>query len=257
MRAPFLLTAALLCASATSVAAPSAALPKKLPAPIRALEAQGLKIVAPFKAGGLQGYAGMLGDDPVAAYLTPDGKHAIVGTMIDARGKDISSGQLDTLVTRPVTVALWNALEQTDWIGDGNPAAPRVVYAFTDPNCGFCHQFWTESQPWIAAGKVQVRHIIVAILSPASEGKAAALLAAPDRRAALTRHETQLADGGITPLNPIPADVLAKIVANNRLMGQLGLAGTPSILYKDAQGVVRNIQGAPRPDKLRELMGPL
>lgn len=255
MRAPLACAAALFAASAAIAASPP--VPAKLPAPIKALEAQGLKIIAPFKAGGVQGYAGMLGEDPVAAYLTPDGKHAIVGTMVDAKGNDMTGDVLDRLVTKPVTTALLKVLEQTEWIGDGDPGAPRVVYAFTDPNCGFCHQFWTDSQPWVAAGKVQVRHIIVAILSPSSEGKAAALLAAPDRRAALTRHENGRAEGGITPLNPIPPSLLAKIAANNRLMAQLGMAGTPAILYVDAQGVVRNVQGAPKPETLSEVMGPL
>ena len=252
MRPLRLVGAALLCAAA----APALAAPARLPAPIKALEAQGLRIVAPFKSGGLKGYAGLMGDDPVAAWVTPDGKHAIVGTMVDATGKDVSSGQLDRLVTKPVAAALWDALGKTEWIGDGDPAAPRVVYAFTDPNCGFCHQFWAESQPWITAGKVQVRHIMVAILSPSSEGKAAALLAAPDRRAALTAHETQLAGGGVKPLAPIPTAVLEKIAANNRLMGQLGLVGTPSILYQDAHGVVRNVQGAPSAEMLGQVMGP-
>lgn len=252
MRLLTLPCAALLCAAA----APALAAPASLPAPIKALQAQGFRIVTPFKSGGLKGYAGMLGDDPVAAWVTPDGKHAIVGTMVDAAGKDVSGEQLDRLVTRPVAAALWDALGKTGWIGDGDPAAPRVVYAFTDPNCGFCHQFWTESQPWITTGKVQVRHIMVALLSPSSAGKAAALLAAPDRRAALTAHETQRSGGGIKPLDPIPTAVLEKIAANNRLMGQLGLVGTPSILYQDAQGVVRNVQGAPNAEMLVQVMGP-
>ena len=250
---PFTLAcAALLCVAA----APALAAPSKLPAPIKALEAQGLRIVARFKSGGLTGYAGMMGDDPVAAWVTPDGRHAIVGTMVDASGKDVSSEHLDRLVTKPVAAALWDALGKTEWIGDGDAAAPRVVYAFTDPNCGFCHQFWAESQPWITTGKVQVRHIMVAILSPSSEGKAAALLAAPDRRTALTAHETQRAVGGIRPLDPIPTAVLERIAANNRLMNQLGLVGTPSILYKDTAGVVRNVQGAPDADMLVQVMGP-
>lgn len=246
----------ILCGAIAGATAAPAPAPAKLPPAVKALEKQGVKIVTPFKAGGLQGYAGMLGQEPVAAFVTPDGKHVIMGTMLDATGSDVTTPQLDRLVKKPVTDAVWDALGRSEWIADGSSTAPRVVYAFTDPNCAFCNKFWNESQPWVAAGKVQIRHVIVAVLSPSSERKAAALLSAKDRVAALADHENRIAEGGITPMDNIPTDILVQIARNNQLMRKLGLMGTPSIMYKDDEGNIRNAQGAPNAELLRVIMGP-
>ena len=77
---------------------------KDWPAPIKALESQGVEVIGTFAApGGLIGYAGMIEQHPLAIYLTADGKHAIVGTLIDAKGKNLSREPLDRLVSKPMT----------------------------------------------------------------------------------------------------------------------------------------------------------
>ncbi len=54
---------------------------KDWPAPVKALEAQGVEVMGTFEApGGLTGYAGMIRQQPLAIYVTPDGKQTIVGT---------------------------------------------------------------------------------------------------------------------------------------------------------------------------------
>jgi thiol:disulfide interchange protein DsbG len=40
--------------------------------------------------------------------------------------------------------------------------------------------FWEQARPWVKAGKVQLRHIMVGIIREDSPGKSAALLAAKD-----------------------------------------------------------------------------
>lgn len=128
-----------------------AAQAKDWPAPIKAIEAQGVEVIGTFEApGGLTGYAGQK--------------------------------SLEKLVSKPMTERVWTQLEQSTWIGDGKSNAPRTVYTFTDPNCPFCNKFWNDARPWIASGKVQLRYVMVAILGATSPGKAAALLAAKDRK---------------------------------------------------------------------------
>lgn len=227
------------------------------PAPIKALQAKGLEIIATFDApSGLTGYAAMIQQQPLAIYLTADGKHAIVGAMIDAKGEDLSLEPLNRLVTKPMTDKVWKLLEGSTWIADGAKNAPRVVYTFTDPNCPYCNKFWNDAQPWIKAGKVQVRHVIVAILGPTSPGKAAALLSAKDPQAALQAHEQQHSSGGVKPLAEISPKVRAQLDANQVLMQQLGFSATPSTLYKDAEGNLKSAQGAPQPEMLGRILGP-
>jgi thiol:disulfide interchange protein DsbG len=231
---------------------------KEWPAPVKALEAQGLEIVGSFDApGGLTGYAGILQQQPIAVYVTSDGKQAIIGSMVDAKGADLTREPMTRLVSKPMSVKTLKLLEQSAWIAEGAKTAPRVVYTFTDPNCPYCNKFWNDAQPWIKAGKVQVRHVIVGILGPTSPGKAAALLSAPDPQAALLLHEQQHRSGGIKPLAQVPATIRAQLEANQELMQQLGFSATPATVYKDAEGNLQTVMGAPSAEKLKQVLGPL
>lgn len=245
---------AILLALPTQVLAAEA---KNWPAPIKALQAEGVEVLGTFKApSGLTGYAGRVGQQPLAIYLTGDGKYAIVGTMIDGKGNNLSEKPVAALVDKPMTEQVWKQLGQSTWVGDGKDTAPRIVYAFTDPNCPYCNKFWNDARPWVKSGKVQLRHVMVAILGPTSPGKAAAILAAKDPEAALTRHEQGHATGGIKPLSQVPQKTAAQLEANQKLMQQLGSSATPTIFYKDASGKVRKIQGAPSDGLLTEILGP-
>lgn len=230
---------------------------KDWPAPVKALEAKGVEVIGTFDApGGLTGYAAMVEQQPLAIYLTADGKQAIFGTMIDANGVDLSQEPLNRLVTKPLSAKVWKQLEGSTWIADGAKNAPRVVYTFTDPNCPYCNKFWSEARPWVTGGKVQLRHVMVGILRPNSPGKAAALLSAKDPQAALTQHAQQHRSGGVTPLDQIPPAVRTQLDANQALMQQLGFSATPTTLYKDAEGNLKTVQGAPSADMLGRVLGP-
>ena len=58
------------------------------------------------------------------------------------------------------------------------------------------------------------------------------------------------------PLAQIPPKVQAQLQANQSLMEQLGFAATPATLYKDTDGLMESIQGAPSADKLHVVLGP-
>ena len=235
----------------------AAAQAKEWPAPIKALEAQGVEVIGTFAApGGLTGYAGMVEQQPLAIYLTSDGKQAIVGTMIDVKGTNLSQDPLNRLVNKPMTERTLKQLEGSTWIADGAKTAPRIIYTFTDPNCPYCNKFWNDARPWVSAGKVQLRHVIVAILTDTSAGKAAALLSAQNAQAALTKHEQQHASGGVKPLSQMSEKIRAQLDANQKLMQQLGASATPTIFYKDASGNLQKMQGAPPAEMLVKIMGP-
>ncbi|MES1923998.1 thiol:disulfide interchange protein DsbG [Salinisphaera sp. T31B1] len=227
------------------------------PAPIRQIQEKGVTIVKQFDApGGMTGFAARAGSRPIALYLTPDGQHVIVGTLLDAEGNNLSKPQLDAAITRPDTQSAWPLLEKASWIADGDDDAPRTLYVFTDPNCPYCHKFYEDARPWVESGKVQLRHIPVGILKPSSPGKAAALLAADDPAKAMARHEARYRSGGIEPLDDVPADLHDRVAANNMLMSDLGIQGTPGIFYKDADGTIQVKQGVPQGAALEHVMGP-
>ncbi|MDA3919690.1 MAG: thiol:disulfide interchange protein DsbG [Salinisphaera sp.] len=241
----------------TSAAAATPESKPSWPPAIQQMADKGLTIVKAFDApGGVQGYAAKAGHTPVALYLTPDGKHVIVGTMLDDQGHNLTGPALDAAIVAPQQQNAWPQLAASNWIADGNDNAPRTIYVFTDPNCPYCHKFYEDSRPWVRSGKVQLRQIVVGVLRPSSPGKAAALLAAKDPSAAYRRHEKHYRTGGIKPLDPVPEAMQNQVVANNTLMSALSIRGTPGIVYKDADGHIQIQQGVPQGHTLREIMGP-
>ncbi|KXS36702.1 thiol:disulfide interchange protein DsbG [Modicisalibacter tunisiensis] len=223
----------------------------ELPAPIEQLKQQGLTIHGTFDApGGLQGYAASLRGRAIAAYLTPDGDHAVIGTLIDAQGQDVSAKPLERLVNGPKNARLWQQMAEHHWVRDGSADAKRVVYTLSDPNCPYCRKFWQEARPWVENGDVQLRHLMVGVLKADSAAKAATLLSAEDPSTAIGEHYRD----GTMPNNRISDESRRWVSENTRLMRNARLNATPVIFYRDADGVHR-VMGAPGPEKLREIMG--
>lgn len=236
----------------------SHALAQALPPAIQAVEARGAEVVGSFEApGGLKGYAARYNGRGVALYLTPDGDHVLIGSLLDANGEDLSSAPLEKLVYEPMSTEMMQRLESSTWIADGSADAPRIVYVFSDPNCPFCNMFWKQARPWVEAGDVQLRHVMVGMLRPDSAGKSAALLAAKDPEAALNEHEAAGKASTLKPIERISPKVNEQLEENLTLMGEMGASATPAIYYLDEQGRLQQQQGAPRPEMLEQIMGPL
>jgi thiol:disulfide interchange protein DsbG len=228
------------------------------PAVVGQLEKQGLEIVGEFDApGGLRGFAAVTGQQPIAVYVTPDGKHAVVGTLIDADGKNASAPALQRMVVEPMSKRIWTQLEKSSWVADGQANATRVVYAFMDPNCPYCHRFWEAARRWVQSGKVQLRHILVGVIREDSANKAAAILSADSPSKAFALHEQRNAEGGIQGLAVIPPDARARLEANEQLMTELGVQGTPGVLFLDEDGMLQTVSGMPAPEDMKTVLGPL
>lgn len=227
------------------------------------LAEQGLRIVGPMQtAGGLKAWAAYRDQQPIPIYRLPDGKHWVIGTVIDAQGKDVNAKTLQNAVQKPMSQQLWSDLERTHWIGDGKPDAPQIAYVFTDPNCPYCNQLWRDARPLVQSGQLQLRHILVGILRPSSEGKAAAILAAKAPEQALASHALAYADAhgknpdtlGVAALQRIPLSARDALANNLSLMNSMGLRATPATIWKNAQGVVLTRTGMP-PGLLDHVMG--
>lgn len=232
-------------------------LAEQWPEPIQAIEKRGPKVVGRFDApNGLQGYAARYNGQGIAMYLTPDGKNVLVGSLYDAQGNDLSKEPVDKLVYQPMGKEFWQRLELSTWVLDGAADAPRIVYVIADANCPYCSQFWKQARPWVKAGKVQLRHVLVGILREDSAGKAAAILSSKSPQTALNNHEAAGKDSNIRPLVRIPDAINGKLAANLVLMRDLGAAATPAIFYMDGDRLQQH-QGAPRAETLQQILGPL
>jgi len=225
------------------------------PPVIAHLLGSGVKVAATFKApAGLTGYVVTAGGQPHVIYVTGEEQYAIVGTMLDADGNNLTQAQLNEHLPKPDYSALWQAAEKATWIAEGAKDPKTIVYALADPHCPYCHAFWLASQAYEKVG-LQVRWIWVSYLHADGEAKVAAMLEAKDPAKAMNRHERHFRQGGIAPLkNPDPK-VIKEIQANTRLMQQFGINGTPAILYKDGDGDAKLIQGMPGLSLLPQIFG--
>ncbi|KRG39334.1 dihydroneopterin aldolase [Stenotrophomonas pictorum JCM 9942] len=261
-----LLSAALLAPAASARDAAPAAVPVAAkesadtaaePAVVKTLRAQGVEFMGTFETPvGLTGYAGVAGQEPLAVYVSADGQYAVVGTLVNAKGEDVSAAKLKELVQGPMGQKAWAAVEGSHWIAEGKADAPRIIYSFSDPNCPYCNHFWQAARPWVESGKVQIRQILVGVIREDSANKAAAILGAASPVDALLENERNFAKGGIKPAPTVPAEVQAKLRANEMAMLELGFQGTPGIVFKDVSGLVQLRSGMPQGKDLEAVLGP-
>ncbi|WP_312121170.1 thiol:disulfide interchange protein DsbG [Kosakonia cowanii] len=227
-----------------------------LPAPVKAIEKQGITIIKSFDApGGMKGYLGKYQEMGVTIYVTPDGKHAISGYMYDEAGTNLSEKLFNQEFYGPAGRELWQRMEKAEWILDGQKTAPRVVYVFADPYCPYCKQFWQQARPWVESGKVQIRTLMVGVIKPESPAAAAAILSAKDP--AKSWHEYEQSNGKMTLALPktIPPTIMRSLNLNQKIMDDLGANATPAIYYMNEENVLQQAVGLPDAEKLKTIMG--
>ena len=227
-----------------------------LPAPVKAIEKQGITIIKSFDApGGMKGYLGKYQEMGVTIYVTPDGKHAISGYMYDEAGTNLSEKLFNQELYGPAGRELWQRMEKADWILDGQKTAPRVVYVFADPYCPYCKQFWQQARPWVESGKVQIRTLMVGVIKPESPAAAAAILSAKDP--AKSWHEYEQSNGKMTLALPktIPPAIMRSLNLNQKIMDDLGANATPAIYYMNEENVLQQAVGLPDAEKLKTIRG--
>jgi len=150
-------------------------------------------------------------------------------------------------------------LEKADAVVEGAAKDPKfVLYVLFDANCLYCHLTWKAVQPYEKVG-LQVRWIPVAYQQPSSVGRAAAIMLAPDRVAAMrineTRYDVKRFDGGIAPAPNVPAALAASFEENTQLMRDLGAPGTPVAAWRGGDGRVQVRIGMIRLSELPKITG--
>jgi thiol:disulfide interchange protein DsbG len=214
-----------------------------------------VEVVAHFPAQmGLTGYAVRIQGRLTAVYVSPDGQQLFLGQIVDTAGTNLTAQQLAAYTPQLDPKVVWKRLEQAAWVQEGPSNAKRVIYSFTDPNCPYCHKLWLQTQHYHDAG-LQVRHVLVGVIKPNSLPKAAAILQAADPTKAFVEHQQHFDEGGITALaNPDPK-VVARIRQNNALMDDLGISGTPAVVYRDGEGKIQIMDGLPNDAEFAQRLG--
>ncbi|PHQ26159.1 thiol:disulfide interchange protein DsbG [Marinobacter guineae] len=222
------------------------------PDAVQVLVDEGLKVEASFDApGGLKGFVGRRNGHSISLYLMPDGEHVVIGKMVDGFGQDLSAEHLRNWLPKPDLTGAWQELADSAWVSEGPSDAKRIVYVFSDPNCGYCVVFREKAQPFLERG-IELRHIMVGIIQPSSLAKAASVLGAEDPVKKLEFHDSQFPRDWLESEENVPQDLRRLVQSNNQLMESLFVAATPSVFYKDRDGAIRKIVGLPDDSALSE-----
>lgn len=200
-------------------------------------------------------------------YLTPDGQGVVGGVMWDATGHNVTRGQVALIDGTTPTVTIGSlpggarSLRAPDQLTDsstesalkiaegtvygtaGPEGAPRL-YMFIDPLCSFSVKAMDQMRPYITAGKLQVAVIPLSVLDYEDQGQstiaAKSLLSLPPDEI-VTAWQNQRT----TPLPPASADATARLGQNMAAAETLKLRGTPTLVWRKADGTEGQAVGVP------------
>ena len=130
----------------------------------------------------------------------------------------------------------------------------RVVYVFFDPNCPYCHKLFRALRPWVGKDDLQLRWVPVAVLTPTSVTKAAAILQARNRLEALKANEDNYGTnreagpgGGIVPATSMTAPTRNMLKANNAVLDRAGIYNAvPLMVFRTMPSGAQLFIGAPQ-----------
>jgi len=106
--------------------------------------------------------------------------------------------------------------------------------------------FWEKARPYVKSGKVQLRHIQVAVIRPESRGQAATLLAAANPAKVFEEFNATKGKQKIKEMKPIPANIAQKIESNEEMMTKYGFYATPAMIWKNSKGQMETASGVPK-----------
>ncbi len=191
-------------------------------------------------------------------YADVKGQYLFAGSIINAQGQDLTQQYTNQYINSKIAGPAYAQALGLNYFTSGSDTAPHKAIIIIDPNCIFCHNLYQELEPLIDAGQLQVRWLPVAFRDPSSPGKAAAMLNAGSDAAAdklLAENEanfdTQTESGSLTPLQPDSKNAavtiaFGKVTQNTQFFSQSGFNGTPTILYKEANGNINMVPGLPQ-----------
>lgn len=181
--------------------------------------------------------------EPVLA--TGDGRYVIQGDLLE-----LGSGSLTSVTDQMMAGERSKALAQVkpeDMVifpATGGKAK-RLLYVFTDVDCGYCRKFHSHIEEINARG-IEVRYLAFPRGGPSSPvaGKLASVWCAKDRQRALTDAKRGVAMASAASLckNPVKSEY--------ELGSALGVTGTPAVFSQDGM----QLGGYLAPDQLAKAL---
>jgi len=140
----------------------------------------------------------------------------------------------------PTTSPL-QVVQATTYGVEGSDDAPRL-WVFVDPQCSFSRRAMQLLHPYIASGRVQAVVVPVSLLDHEDQGlsttRAETMLSLPREQMVAAWAENRLT-------GPIDASAVASLQANMVAADRIGLVGTPTFLWRKADGSEGRADGIP------------
>jgi thiol:disulfide interchange protein DsbG len=208
---------------------------------------------------GLRGFYLRNGQEFQVLYATPDGQATIAGVMWDSSGKNLTreqvapiAGALPTVVvgkdgvgstaeTQAATKPGLEAVEKTAFGVMGVAGAPRL-WLFVDPLCSYSVRALRELKPFVDQGRVQLAIIPVSVLDYEDQNQstpAALALLSKDPAAMAAAWEHREYRGAPAP------EAAERLRINMAAAQDIGLRGTPTVVWRKADGTEGRIDGLP------------
>ncbi|MBV8590265.1 MAG: hypothetical protein JO212_09430 [Acetobacteraceae bacterium] len=249
---PSLALAAPQCAIADTAASTSKTSTSSLanvPA-LRRIAASGAQLTNLGTVPGVRAVFARAGQRFQVFYVTPDGESVIGGVMWDAAGENITRQQVAKIdgVTPTVVIGqadakpgeLIKAAEAATYGPAGNPSAPRL-WMFFDPQCSFSIRAMQQLKPYADQGRVQLALVPVSILDHEDGG-----LSTKAALSLLSQPADQItASWSVGRVNAPAADAATKLSRNMQAAEQIHLRGTPTFLWRNADGSDGRLDGLP------------
>jgi len=209
---------------------------------------------------GLRGIFVSNGNQFQVFYVTPDGERVIPGAMWDGSGNNLTRNQVtpipgaiatveigpgateasvDAAAPRAASALAWAQSTTAGTLGD--PAAPKV-WVFIDPMCSFSVRAMQQLHPLIEARILQVAAIPLSILDAEDNGRST-----PSALSMLSQPPDQMVSawaGGRLNAPPSP-EAPARLAANMAAAESIGLRGTPTLVWRKADGSEGRSDGMP------------
>ena len=196
-------------------------------------------------------------------YATPDSERVIPGVLWDAAGKNLTREQVASVAGAIPTViigeagaaataqpaaahaaapgSLLAAVQGATSGTTGSASAPRL-WMFIDPQCSFSVRAMQQLQPYVASGRVRLSVIPISVLDYEDQGRsttsALAMLSKPEEQMVAAWGAGQLT-GAVAP------EAAAKLQANMAAAQAVALRGTPTFVWRKADGTEGRADGVP------------
>ena len=171
-------------------------------------------------------------DNNQPLWVAADGRHIITGEMIDVQNKRNLSAAIDSQLNKVDLSALDPKSAIKEVYGNGK----RALHVFADPDCFYCRVL--ERDLLKNAQNVTVYTHLMGLeeLHPDALRRATQIMCQKDPVKAWRKWMTS--DGGdFSDSVPPVADCPNPVAANQRLSGELGVNGTPTLILADGRRI--------------------